>query len=693
MVEMKNNVTDTYNSTDEELSQKSTLNFNFETYDSNRNTLLSYVIEDTGINEDTIIIKDYKTDPHVQYNVCNIENIRKLLSKKIYVYKKEGKYIYDYYTQKIISEYNNEDIDTLKYGIIENPYCYDKNKSEFFIETEDDELVLPLISDDDIIQEDDEIYIQFLNNKNEFLCNWKRNDVIDWVPNTQYYNGNVIKYDYNYYVCKQDFISGNVFNENNYIEKITSMNIDTYLPEKYFPSLDIGYYQVDTNTSYLQKLNNLENQGKYLYNRDFLFYEITFESLFNNDLFAIPFHSLSYKDYGHSELLKKLKINVIEPTNAEVIISSNPYYEVKDNSISCKIGTNIAYKISSNKYYPIENSYKIFQDDILNISLKKKVRFIITSIPKDSNIYITTDNNYTINDYYENEEIVGKYVDVPEGTVISYNVSKDGYVSVSNSITAQGLEEKEDYFEHKINVELVPLCTLTIITIPEDANVELSCIGYVQSNEKSITVPQGSDVRYVVSKSGYNRVSGRYILNSDTILPISLENNTYTVTINPTPNDSEVVLTSNHIIGDRIGNSIMVFGDTEEEKTTVYYSVSKDGYETIEKNINGVSSNIVVNISLRKYVSVIFKVSPSDANVSIQHNGVIYNKKEIQVLSGDTIIYQVSRNGYETNSNKKIILEDTIIEINMNDLNYFVLETDDMQYFINDNTQEPFYKE
>jgi hypothetical protein len=234
------------------------------------------------------------------------------------------------------------------------------------------------------------------------------------------------------------------------------------------------------------------------------------------------------------------------------------------------------------------------------------------------------------------------------------------------------------------------MVTLTVEPTPSDAEVKLLCNGYEQVGN-SITVPINSYVNYIVSKYGYNTKSGTHKVTRTQTLLVDLTNNVYTITVIPTPSNANVVLTSNHSVGQQIDNSICVLSDTLEEKTWVNYNVSLERYEPVEQTLNSITNNTTIEVMLRKICNVQFEIIPEDAILKI-NNETIYDRS-LTVLSGDKLTYTVTRVGYDDVYGEKTILDDTIIRINMNDKHYFVKEEDDKQYFINEITSEPFTRE
>ena len=1026
-------VVDEWNKDNIDTEEIEFIEFNNEKYDSHKNTIWSYTEPTENENEEELFIKNYETDPHVKYPVFNFEHVRNILSQKIYVYKKtDGYYYYDKGSHEILGkslgiddrtfnpEYNHMEViddtdgnltvknaeviddtdgnlilkDTFEYGEnIYNPWCFDRNKNSIKITKlkDDIEMVMPLINDEDIMYEINEngeevAYVKFLNEELEPLPEWKNEEIKEWSPNTIYKIGDIIKYNYKYYKCKQEFTSGESYiYDSNLYDLLTDTTIKDNLVKKYFPTLDIGYYDIDTNTSNLKKLNEMEKNGEYLSRYDFVFYEVTGEHLFktevssepllieedynkskqqeikNHDsLLGIPFMPLSYVDYGHSPLMKTISINVT-PNDAHIYLSPLSDPDVH-NSSTLSYGTPIEYKISKPKYYGLEDKFKLLMDEEIDIKLKKKIKFILKTLPYVEEITLKTKDNTEYFDYIENGIVVGKYIMVKEDDVIFYSVNNKDYVKIDNHIVASSNTEMDDYFEQTLVLSLTPLYTITIEPSPSDANVLLICddyeqvdnsitvpkdsyiyftvskngyhtingrhraiknetipvylnehqcllvvyayphdseiiltadgyeqvgnsisvlsgtnvsvtikkagyyeyndIVYVSENKilnvvleqkmidisvvptphdstvvltadgyeqvgnsitvpidtevsisvskenyesynetrifnkseilninlskdkvtlvvvptpndatvvltangyeqvgnsitvphgtnviinvskenyiskeinllvdknmvynvslesqmvtltveptpsnaevkllcngyeqvgNSITVPINSYVNYIVSKYGYNTKSGTHKVTRTQTLLVDLTNNVYTITVIPTPSNANVVLTSNHSVGQQIDNSICVLSDTFEEKTWVNYNVSLERYKPVEQTLNSITNNTTIEVMLRKICNVQFEIIPEDAILKI-NNETIYDRS-LTVLSGDKLTYTVTRVGYDDVYGEKTILDDTIIRINMNDKHYFVKEEDDKQYFINEITGEPFTRE
>ena len=100
---------------------------------------------------------------------------------------------------------------------------------------------------------------------------------------------------------------------------------------------------------------------------------------------------------------------------------------------------------------------------------------------------------------------------------LSYEISKEGYETITNEIVITEEEEIEE--------ELVKLYTLTINPTPADATVVLTATGYTQVGN-SIAVPSGTVVNWQVSKTDYNTESGSETVIADKTLDVELKDGT-----------------------------------------------------------------------------------------------------------------------------------------------------------------------
>lgn len=635
---------------------------------------------------------------------------------------------------------------------ITNPWCFDFSKNtNISIDTvpPDAEMVMPNIKTSDVELLSESPYVVFLDTSVEPLPMWKRKQAEVWKPNTLYKAKDIFIYNSLYYKVKQQFTSGTEFIfDSNLLEQISSEVINVELPKNYFPTLDLGYYQSGTNRRYLKDLNAAELEGDYWYRKDFLFWELIAEPVYNQDvdIFGIPFYSTQNRmELVNQDRKTRRTFEIVCDTpNAEVSIIINGDDVINTPSVWEKyefehignkwrvtfdIGSRIVWSVSAgDNYYPEGGDYMVVSDEKHVITLKKKCTIVINPDPSDAIVTITADG-YTQD---------GNSITVREGTHISYVVEKEDYLSNGGSIDAKN-------FRQEIDVRLKPYRQLTLkVSYTNTSNDDsLPVISLVSDNatyvsettkneeeshdnywvvEKSIKVPEGDYVSYIVSKTGLNTKKGNYKVNLDTTLPLTLNSNSYTFTVNPTPSNANVVIDAQIPLGPQIGNSRVVSGkpnDGSSVTSTITYTVSKEGYETYSETLPYISSDTTVDVTIKKFYKLnIIAAQPSDANIKIinitgvktwepqkyydEHSLVIYDDKyynclqdhtslmdfepskwsevtsNVWVVDGSTVQYEIKRVGYREIKTSIVVKKDENIVIRMESFGLFCPEWTDM---------------
>ncbi len=594
-------------------------------------------------------MKEVKTDPRVRFSVFNFKNVRKILSQKVYVYQKEGTYLYDFGNQQIVTDYEQG-----KTLIITNPWCFDieKNKGNITLDKipEGGEMVMPYITNEDV-QDRAGIspYVQFLDESVEPLPMWKREQAKEWQPKTKYNTNDVIIYKLTYYKCKQQFTSGETFEfDSNLLEQLNSDDINSILTKNYFPTLDIGYYEPGTNRAYLKNVNKEELKGAYWYRKDFLFWDLTCEPLYNKETstFGVPFYSNQnfFENMDRNTKLRTFQMKV-NTQGSTVYIDAGEYEVIrKGNVYTVKVtdGTVIHYRVSKDNYVTQEASYPLYNDENITIDLLKECVVTVTPTPSDATVTLLATG-------YEQ---VDNTITVPEGTLVRIIVAKEGYATTDITIVPND-------FNVLRYIALKKMVTLSVRAYPSNATIELIAEGY-QQVDNTITVPEQTYVTYIVSESSHTTKKGTIRIDMDTNYIISLEFNVYTFTIEPTPIDSRVEIFASDPKSEQFGNSMLVAGNT-----SITYEVSKDGYATVKETLkNGISSDDPYPIVLSKIVKFEIIPTPSDATVTLKCDGYeqVEGTNYIYIAAGKAVTYKIERVGYKTVSGSEYIRENTVYE-------------------------------
>lgn len=198
---------------------------------------------------------------------------------------------------------------------------------------------------------------------------------------------------------------------------------------------------------------------------------------------------------------------------------------------------------------------------------------------------------------------------------------------------------------------------LTINPTPADATVTLTVDGYNQFNFTQvgnyIDVISGTTVSYTVSKESYDSKSGTILVNETTTQTISLDEITYTYTINPTPADATVIINGEE------RNSINVISGT-----TVSWEVSKTKYITRSGSVV-VTEDKTDNIVLTEIVTLTINPTPNDATVTLAAAGYAQSGNTITVPAGTTVIWMVEKSGYVTQNGSESVSSNIILPITL----------------------------
>ena len=646
---------------------------------------------------------------------------------------------------------------------ITNPWCFDFDRNtNIVIDTvpAGAEMVMPNIKTSDVnLMLGGDSYVIFLDTAIEPLPMWKRKQAEVWKPYTTYKAKEIIIYNSIYYKVKQQFTSGNEFIfDSNLLETISGDVIDAELPKNYFPTLDLGYYESGTNRRYLKDLNTAEKKGEFWYRKDFLFWELIAEPIYNQniDTFGIPFYSTQNRMEFVNQGRKTRRTFEIDCDTPDVVVSiigtqpdgtPIPVVEHTGNRwrVEFDIGSHITWSVSAgNDYYPESGDYVVVSDEKHVISLKKKCT--VTIIPTDLDLNPLDANVTIIAPGYTQD---GNSITVREGTYIEYTVEKEDYLSAEGSLTAKN-------FTHEITVklkqykQLIVEVTYTLLT--EDTslpNITLTADNArdisettVKSHsddewvvEKSIRVPQGTYVTYIVAKEGLMTKKGNYKVNGNDTLQLTLNEDSYTIVVNPNPEDSTVLIEAEHPLGPQKGNSRMVSGIQHHASSWIRYTVSKNGYETNTQTIPYIISDTTVNVTIKKFFSVTITVTqPSDANIKItsvigallwepqkyydvhaivKYENKFYNattshtstmefepNKWVEITSscwvvdGQTVEYEIKRPGYKDIKSSVLVKKNEPIKLPMESLGCFCPEyTDEDLYYLENNSELSFQNE
>ena len=247
--------------------------------------------------------------------------------------------------------------------------------------------------------------------------------------------------------------------------------------------------------------------------------------------------------------------------------------------------------------------------------------------------------------------VAQKEITAKAGTVVSVEVSRAGYKTYTTYKTLTYNETLRVTLEK----EAVETFTLYVDTVtPSNAVVKLN-----GSITKQITVTRGTVVKVEANASGYKPYTNNITVTSDRHIDIVLEEIIVvynTLTINPTPSDSTVIINNVSSIGSVSKNY--------PKGTTINWSVLKDGYITKSNNFV-LNEDKTINVVLEEIVpdEFTYKVNPTPSDATVEINGI--EQKQITVTAGTSINVKVSKRGYVTQTFVRTITKETIENIQL----------------------------
>lgn len=225
--------------------------------------------------------------------------------------------------------------------------------------------------------------------------------------------------------------------------------------------------------------------------------------------------------------------------------------------------------------------------------------------------------------------------------ITSSSTSIEENIAHSQAELENRIQFTQDWLEQWWNTTV----TLKVTCPMENAEILLN------SNDISqITVPIGSNVNVQVSAEGYYRFNEIVNVWRDTTIDIILENrnplNEAIIEVHPTPQNATVYLDN-----EEKWRTVVVPG------SVVNVRVEAEDYISYNENIT-VDSDTVLNIVLDP-VQVPFTVNASPEGCTIKINGVEAPTGTAQVDKNSTVTWEVSKEGYVTQSGQALADQDT----------------------------------
>ena len=220
--------------------------------------------------------------------------------------------------------------------------------------------------------------------------------------------------------------------------------------------------------------------------------------------------------------------------------------------------------------------------------------------------------------------------------ITSSSTSIEDNIAHSHAELENKIQFTQDWLEQWWNTTV----TLKVTCPMENAEILLN-----GNDIPQITVPIGSNVNVQVSADGYYRFNEIVNVWRDTTIDVILENrnplNEAIIEVHPTPQDATVYL-----------DNEVKWREVVVPGSVVNVRVEAEDYVSYNENIT-VDSDTVLNIVLDP-VQVPFTVNASPEGCTIKINGVEAPTGTAQVDKNSTVTWEVSKEGYVTQSGQKV---------------------------------------
>jgi hypothetical protein len=369
-------------------------------------------------------------------------------------------------------------------------------------------------------------------------------------------------------------------------------------------------------------------------------------------------------DYEDLQIAEKIKLEYLKLKELGNIEPLDLIGKIKGNDW-CKVAAlsnnknSIYIESKRGRFYKLDLSNGSVSTNINNENINTDTTQYKLTI-KASNAYITiksTNNTACGNDIGE-----GVTLNDYANSSITYTISRDGYISQTNTIILT--EDKTLYINLDIktyNVKISSEDSEAMIIIYNSVGNELKKGNGLQET----IVNHGDTISYKVSKDGYNDNVGtiKNITKNEERSNLKITKKQYKIVFNVHDINGNVISdTVNKINGIVVTDSIPV---TVEHGTKISYSVEKDGYTTVAVQDVEIISADPINVTIGKPCTITVnpklndKTNGSDeiaVKITKDNGEVLLDGKgnvKITVDFGTKIKWEVSKAHYTSNENNK----------------------------------------
>ena len=320
-------------------------------------------------------------------------------------------------------------------------------------------------------------------------------------------------------------------------------------------------------------------------------------------------YTMGAEDYTETVTLVKEQYTfsiVATPADATVTING----EVR-SSITADFETVITWSVVREGYTSQSGTYVLVENHSETVSLViNQYTFSIVATPADATVTINGEVRSSITADY--------------GTSITWEVSKEGYTTQSNTETLTGDTTR--------NITLTEVqYTFTIVPTPADATVMINGV-----QQSSVTVGDGTALTWEVSKTGYTAQTGSYTINgADHTENVTLVSTQAVITFDK--GNSAVKLVVN---GEYLGTSSSTHTVTVDPGTPIHWEAYRAGRATRSGDFNAQPGELTVSTSL--------SIAPMVAGTATSTPTLYY-------YEGSTKKFNITYNSPLFYSNEKVI--------------------------------------
>lgn len=320
-------------------------------------------------------------------------------------------------------------------------------------------------------------------------------------------------------------------------------------------------------------------------------------------------------------------------TNATKVTINNVEYIPVNNTVSVILDENsITYKAEKDGYISKTGTHNwdslITDNNNITIELIEIPYIELRIVPSDSLVKINGEI-FTETNYY--------FTDL---SPIQYEVSKEGYNTVTGTITPTSLEN----FYYNINLTELTINTVTFINAPENAYIQEIENQDITINGLTVTARSDKSVTVTIKCNHYKDYTQEVTFEETKNISVSMAYADYTITINELPSGTTMINSNTQeVLG--TGTSISIVKPYSTELNVIFKCTGyRDTNTTLRFDDNKELIVTMVQIcilTINTNIEDVTIICTSPNRAIVDGNKIISDK-------GDTLVFNISKTGYNT---------------------------------------------